>query len=317
MAALASLDAAAADWRQYISQPAVDYFFDGDSVKRTPGAFEVVIRLREKPGEDMATRVAVDCNAATFRKLDVGLVEGERYVAKSAEAGGVLPVGKGFVLPLFQGWCIAWSEPAGAVWQELGKSASTTLYLDETPFKRNGDFERGIETDFTATVKSVGGGVENLQRLRIDCRAGRYEPLGGLERQAGVVSRIVPGPAAAIQNGTQPDMLKSRLCRQDVAERQSQQAERRRAAEAEREQAERAQRNAGACAQVAEQVRGHIREVERWQSSIKPLCRQLDRAAREISDTASESSRLGCNIQINDGPITSLIGNLRGIDCND
>ena len=46
IAALASLDASAADWRQYLGQPAVDYFFDGDSVKRTPGTFEAVIRRR-------------------------------------------------------------------------------------------------------------------------------------------------------------------------------------------------------------------------------------------------------------------------------
>lgn len=286
MVALASLDASAADWRQYISQPAVDYFFDGDSVKRTPGAFEVVIRLREKPGDDMATRVAVDCKAATFRKLDVGLVEGERYVAKTAEAGGVLAVGKGFMAPLFENWCIAWSEPAGAVWQEFGKSALTTLYLDEAPFKRNGDFDRGIEGDFTATVKSVGGGVERLQRLRIDCRAGRYESLGGIGRQAGVVSRIEPGPAAAIQNGTQPDMLKHLLCRQDVAERQRQRAELRRAEETRRQEA------AGPCPDISSRLGTKLDNLKSRQTMSS--CYQLNYDITELERLKFEAIRAGC-----------------------
>lgn len=295
----------AADWRQYASQPAVDYFFDGQSVKRMPDAFEVVIRLREKPGEDMATRVAVDCRTATFRQLDVGLVEDGRYVVQGSEPGPARAVGQGFVAPLLQGWCIAWSEPAGAVWHEFGKSASTTLYLDETPFKRNGDFDRGIEADFTATVKSLGGGVEKLQRLRIDCRAGRYEPLGGVGRQAGVVSRIEPGPAAAIQADTLPDMLKRLLCRQDVAERQRQRAELRRAEEARRQEA------AGPCPDISSRLGAKLDNLKSRQSMSS--CYQLNYDITELERLKSEAIRAGCG---NYEQIDGFIHQIQKAPCN-
>lgn len=297
--------AMAADWRQYLAQPEVDFYFDGDSVKRSPGAFEVVIRLREKAGEDMVTRVAVDCRAATFRRLDVGLVQGERYVVQSNEPGPAKAVGKGFVAPLLQAWCIDWSEPTGAVWHEFGKSASTTLYVDETPFKRNGDFDRGIEADFTATVKSVGGSIEWLQRLRIDCRAGRFEPLGGLGREQGVVSRIEPGPSAAIPPGSPSDMLKRLLCRQDVADRQRQQAEHRRVEEA------RWQEAAGACPDIASRIHSLAQRIASRQTMT--TCYQLNYELSQLDRLKFEAMGAGCK---NVGQMNELLYRIQKLPCN-
>ena len=293
-ALLFSLSLSAADWRQYGTSTGMRYLFDHSSLKRSAGAFEVLIRLRKDGGQDVATRVVVDCRASSYRALDTGVVQEENYLVQDSRPGPTQPVGNSVLSPLLQQWCIDWSEPAGADWRPLAQSSSITLYFDATPFSRTGELERGVAAEFSATVKAVGGGSESLQRIHVDCRTDSHQLQEGLHRQNGVVTRLSVGQVMPITPGTPVAHLKQRLCRQDVAARQA------------------AEAVASPCAEIRSDMDELMRSLRPRLQQGTPLCAWTASGMRSVEALKYRAIAASCS---NGEDFNALLTQLRTLDC--
>lgn len=209
----------AADWFQYLETAEFEYAYDRGGVIQQPGSLETDIRTvwKAKSRRERLLRVKVDCPAGTYMILNTRKPEGDRYVMETDTPAGPIPVGNGFLSPLYSGLCVVWTEPVAAAWLELAQGGKVTVYVDQTPMR--GYLEAGVHGDFKTNLKIDGGDEMRIYATQIDCAAGTQENLGGLERWHGIASRLLPNSAAPIRPKSAEHVLKLHYCAEDIAQR--------------------------------------------------------------------------------------------------